>query len=217
MPPGGPGGPPPLEPLLRMIAEHRPELARRLEELRARSPQQFREVLFQAVMSRLEVVLDEAERHPAPPERPEGGPGRPGMMEPPGPGGMGPGPGFAPGGAPGGPRPEPPPRMRELAERNERLEVRSHELARRIRELGPKAPAEERDGLRQELAGVVKEQFEIRTELRKAELEQIQHELQRLREMVEKMQSGLERRQKEAEAIIKERMEQLAGDEAAGW
>jgi hypothetical protein len=31
------------------------------------------------------------------------------------------------------------------------------------------------------------------------------------------MQSGLERRQKESEAIIKERMEQLAGDEAAGW
>ncbi len=66
----------PVDPLLRVVAERRPELAERLERLRRRSPERFQDVLVEALMSRLEDALNEAERNPGPPEpmgpRPDG-------------------------------------------------------------------------------------------------------------------------------------------------
>lgn len=88
--PGIPGGPRPpepdgvappptprpsaprIDPLLRLIAERRPELAERLERLRRESPARFREVVLDALTARLEEALNEVESQP---ERPLGLPG----------------------------------------------------------------------------------------------------------------------------------------------
>lgn len=71
--------------------------------------------------------------------------------------------------------------------------------------------------MREELVGLVKQQFEVRTELRKAELQRIEHELQRIREMVENLQRELAHREQEREAIIQKRIDQLLGQDANGW
>ena len=212
-PPGGPRPPiAPFDPLLRLIAERRPELAERLERLRRESPRRLREVVLDALTSRLEEALNEAERSP---ERPIGprGEGREARG----------GPGERLGAAAQrerGPaeRPEFRQRMRELEEQHEQLERQSQELAQQLREQRTGgAAAGELDRLREELTGVVKHQFEVRTELRKAELQRIERELQRMREMVEKLQRELEQREKEREAIIQKRIDQLLGQDRTGW
>jgi hypothetical protein len=108
--------------------------------------------------------------------------------------------------------------VRELEEQHEQLERQCQEAAQKLRERrAGGAPAEEQDRLRDELAGAVKHQFEIRTELRKVELQRIEHELQRIREMVENLQRELEQRDKERETIIQKRIDQLLGRDNTGW
>jgi hypothetical protein len=213
---GLPGGPrPPVAPvdaLLRLIAERRPELAKRLERMRRESPRRLREVVLDALTARLEEALNEAENSP---ERPVG------------PRGEGRGVRGGPGERPGGrairerglaERPEFRQRVRELEEQHEQLERHSQELAQKLHEQrAGGAATEELDRLRDELTGVVQHQFEVRTELRKAELQRIEQELQRIREMVGNLQRELEHREKEREAIIQKRIDQLLGQDRTGW
>lgn len=240
-PPGGPGRPgpegmmgpggPPFGPLLRMLAQRKPQLAQRLERLRERDPSRFEDVLMDAFALRLDELLDKAEReHPAgtQPEgpRPSGkgmrlpgeGPRPPGEgMRPP----MMPGrPGGEMGGRASGPMAGMPgepvdPHMRELQERQEKLEARARELATKLRQPEGAGP-EDRKALRDELGRVVNEQFDVRSELRKTELSRIEQELNRLRERLERTRQDLEHRERERGAIIERRIEQLVGGDG-GW
>jgi hypothetical protein len=98
------------------------------------------------------------------------------------------------------------------------LEARSHELAGRLRELrAGDAPPEERERARDELAAVVNEQFEVRSELRKVELERVERELQKLRQVMENIHHDLEQRERDRESIIQRRIQQLLGEDAGGW
>lgn len=199
-----PGLQPPWAPLMRILAERRPELADRLERMRRQDPELFERVLMEAFMPRLERALDEAEadikRHrPRGPEQPGG----PHDLR-----------------RPDQPRPEREfeHHTRELHERQEKLEMRSHELAEKLKRLRHEdAEPEARTALREELTGAVNEQFEVRTELRGLELQRIERELQRLHENVEKMRGDFERRQLERESIIEQRVRQLLGDDFGGW
>lgn len=190
---------PPAELLLRLLAERRPELAERLGRLRRRSPERFRRVLLEALTDRLEERLNEMER------------GEPLPLEP-----------LGPEGVPPAERPGPPEehriRVRDLEERQGRLEARSHELAQRWRELErPDANAEERRRLHDELERVVQEQFNVRSELRRVELERLGHELRRLHEMVERMERDLAEREQQRAQIVERRMRQLLGEGTSGW
>ncbi len=228
-PPGeseGPGGPPPparaglpegpwrpsppLEPLLRLIAERRPELAERLERLRREAPERFQDVLLDALTIRLRDALDEAEAQPRRPiDMPPRAPGRP---EQPGE------PARIRGGEAEGPFGETLLAVRALDERQQRLEMRSHELAEQYRELRAGQQAgEPQQRIRDELAAVVKEQFEVRSQLRTFELQRIERDLQRLHETLERLQAELERRAHERESIIQRRIDQLLGEGASGW
>lgn len=212
LPPPGPGRPPFPDPLLRLLGERRPELAERLERLRQRSPEKFREVIFEAFVSRLEEYLTAAESGAG--NEPEG-PGRP-------PGAAGPrfGPGREAGlrRGPEGPPPEDRARVEELEKRQAELEHRSHELARRAHESRRAGGSpEELDGLRNELRMVLNEQFDARTALRKLELEHISRQLTHLRSVLERIERDLEQRERERTAIIDRRTEQLLGEGSADW
>jgi len=213
-PPGQAGSPgmdrarrpdaPPLQPLLRMIHQHRPELAERLERLRKESPERFREVVLDAMIFRLEAALDEGE-HPGGPPPGHPGPGREGQR-------MG----------PGQRRPHPAEQMhiriREMEERHEHLEQQSHELAHHLREIREQqASKEDIERAHGKLAAVVNQQFDLRSELRRTELERVQRELEQLRRMVEKMERQLDRRAGERDVIIERRINQLLGEDFAGW
>jgi hypothetical protein len=224
--PEGPGGPtppgrgglpegswrpgPPLEPLMRLIAERRPELAERLERLRREAPERFQDVLLDALTIRLRDALDEAEAQPRRPiDMPPRAPGRPEQ------------PGEPPrirGGEAEGRFAETRPAVRALDERQQRLEMRSHELAEQYRELRAGQQAgEPQQRIRDELATVVKEQFEVRSQLRTLELQRMERELQRLQETLERLQAEVERREHERESIIQRRIDQLLGEGASGW
>jgi hypothetical protein len=211
----------PWRPLLRYLRERRPELADRLERLRDRDPEGFRRVILDAFMLRLEEALAQEEARPGlsgrQPRAPEQGRAQfpPGAGGPPGRGPVG------PEGPAGGPLPPVPdeffPRVQELQKRHEQLEMRSRELAERLRagRVEPVSP-EDRERLRAELERTVNEQFEVRTELRRIDLERIERELQRLHERVESLRRELERRERERGGIIERRIQQLLGDEG-GW
>jgi hypothetical protein len=191
-------------PLLRIIAERRPDLAARLEELQRRSPQRFEEVLADALMFRLEDTLGDAEPGEAPPadERRGGAP----ASRPAGPRGPGPQASLTP---------ELRAELRRLNERQEQLETRSQELAVRLREAKLADP--EKTQLRDELKQAITEQFEVRSELRRFELERLQREVERIRAAVDRLQTELQRRTQEKSAIIDRRLEQLMGTDAGGW
>ncbi len=206
--PPGPRGPemehgaPPLGPLPRLLAERRPEFAERLERLRARAPRRFAEVLVEVLLPRIEEALNEAERAPDEAQMPgPEGLGGPRAPHPPRPPGM-----ERPEALP----PEAVTRLRELLERDGRLEVRSRELADalrppRVRDL----PADKVESMRTELNQVVKDQFDVRSELRKAELQRLERELDRIRELLERTQRELERRERERDTIIESRLRQF--------
>ncbi|HPM23425.1 MAG TPA: hypothetical protein PLP66_05935, partial [Phycisphaerae bacterium] len=163
-PPRPPG--PPFDPLLRLIGEQRPELAQRLERLRRESPDLFREVLLQALSARLEDALNAVGATPGVPgaESQPGGPPRDRHgADFGGPGGPPPGGGRGPGEL----SPELRGRLHELEERHAQLEARSREVAARLAGVRAQGAAEDvQDALREELRNVVREQFDVRSELR---------------------------------------------------
>lgn len=221
----GPMGPdmPRPDPLLRMIRQRRPELAERLQNLRRKNPDLYHHVLLDALMFRLEDALNDAEQSGVVErERPRDGGRRGGRRDE----GARPGRGRPP--RPGVDRPRPPEpgpdadlraRAGELEERHGDLERETHELAMRLRDMRERgaAPPQQREQLRGELTRRVSEQFEVRTELRKIELERIERELHKLREMLERMQQQLQRREQQRESIIGRRIEQLLDDDMTQW
>jgi len=109
-------------------------------------------------------------------------------------------------------------RVRELEEQHARLEERVRELMARLH--GPQGTdmsSDERAALREELAKVLNEQFDTRTELRKLELQRMEQELNRLREMLEKRRKDFEARERERSTIIERRTKQLLGEDPAEW
>ena len=196
----GPGGlpmPPPPFPMLRIIAERRPELAARLENLMRNSPEKFEEVLAKALMFQLESALNDVDDEPAP---------RDGKHPVP-PGEPGPGPDQR--------SHEAQAKMRELIEKQDQLELQSRTLAEKLRATG--LSDADKQSLREELRRTIEEQFEVRSTLRQHELERLQKEIERLQAGVARVQAELDKRGKEKEAIIKHRVEQLLGDAASGW
>ncbi|MFH1747002.1 MAG: hypothetical protein ABIG44_08150 [Planctomycetota bacterium] len=207
----GPGPRAPWVPLMRVLGEHRPELAGRLERMRQHDPDLFERVLMEAFLPRIERALDEAEA-----DIKRRGPQRPGRPD-------------EPRGPEDGPRGQRPPgpaahereferHLRELHERQEEFERRTHELVEKIQRLREEdAEPEAREALQHELTGVVNEQFEVRTELREMEMQRIERELERLRVVIERMRHEFERRQQEREKIIERRVRHLMGNDFGDW
>jgi hypothetical protein len=183
---------------MRLLAEHRPELAERLERVRREDPKRFERILMEALAPRIERALDEEAERPLGP--------RGGLLPP-------------------GERPAPPPeqaefeqRMRALHEEEEHLERHSQELAQRLRELRRDDPnPEAREGLRRELIETIQRHFDVRGELRRAEVQQMERELRNLHERLERLQQDLERRAEQREVIVRRRAHELLGEEGAGW
>jgi len=190
-------GPPPfgraIDPMLNVIEQRRPDLGRRLRELRERSPEKFHAVLLDALMLRLETVLNEEVDDPTGGRLPR-------------PGGEGPAPEH-----PG----QPPERVRDLEQKQVELERRSRELSEKLRGLAVDSP--ERKQGREELQRVLNEQFEVRSNLRRFEIERVERELGQLRAAVERLRADLATREKERAAVIERRMEQLIGEKASDW
>ena len=124
----------------------------------------------------------------------------------------------------GGPSPEVREHLRALEEKQGSLEGRVRELAEQLR--GPQAEkmsADEKTRLREELGKVLNGQFDVRTELRKTELDRITHDLTRLREVFDRIQKDFETRQPERATsveratIVERRMNQLLGGDATDW
>jgi hypothetical protein len=83
----------------------------------------------------------------------------------------------------------------------------ARELRGRARD---RAPSEGRERIREELRGSVSEDFEVRTEMRRVELERIEQELNRLRRAVDQIRHELEVRERERDVIIERRVKELS-------
>ena len=210
------------DPLLRLVGARRPDLARRLAELRERSPARFREVVAEAFLSRLEEALDRAEGAPSyrgvPGHSEDRGPrgGRPGFS------GLGPGGPPGPGWGQRGPSPLGPPpvedeavepRVRELERRVDELERQTRELVERTRG----AREADRPAAREELRQRLREQFELRGELRKLHVGRMERQLRALQDHLERVRQELRQREAEREAIIERRLESLLSEERDNW
>lgn len=203
----GPGREPGLAPFLRMVQQRRPDLARRLQELRRDDPQRFRQVIEEALMLRLEAVLDEfAQPNRGRPhdqlERRRHHEGNQRHQE--------------------RQRREREEHMRrqieELERRHDELDRRSHELAHRIREMrNEEAHDADRDRLHHELHEVVNQQFDVRGRLRRHNLEQLECEHEHIQRMLDEQREALERRDAERDLIIEQRVRRLLGDDISGW
>ena len=71
--------------------------------------------------------------------------------------------------------------------------------------------------MREELTRVLNDQFDVRSELRRFELQRVERELARLRAAIERLQNDSDRRNRERGAIIERRIDQLLEDRASGW
>jgi DNA repair exonuclease SbcCD ATPase subunit len=192
------------DPLLHLLSERRPGLAERLTRLRERDPERFEDIIADAVGKRIERALDEQEGEPADQERP-GEPVPPPPMHAP---------------RMGGPhhRLEMDEHARGLQEQQEKLEQQSRELAGQLRRMQREgAPQEQMQRRRDELTQIVNQQFDLRTELRKTELERLEQDMKRIQERLDQVRQNLERRQAERGEIVARRMEQLLGEDSSGW
>lgn len=188
--PGGPGrgrfegrpGPGPqarFDALIRLIAERRPDLAKRLERLRRQEPERFRDVLAEALIIRLEHIL--GDERPGPEHRPG--------ERPPRRFGSGPEARFQEGQekAPALER-----EHRELQERAEALERELHELEER--DARPEARERVRAQLERthdELAGIRERLEEIERHRHHAELDERLRGLHREHEELEERARAL--------------------------
>lgn len=232
--PRAPLRPLPPEPLIQTLAERRPELARRLERLRRESPERFRDLITDALAVRIEDVLRRERQHTGPRTQTplesglqptwrgaiRGKARLPGVPE------VAPEPGQVPT-PPGAPRhvdafdvelgqhrSKLAQRHQHLQNQHNQLEQDTQRLVERMRDRSaPGAHAE----LREALARTVHEHFQVRTELRQAELDRIVAELQRLRETVEILRRDFERRLHERDAIVENRIRKLLGEDSGGW
>lgn len=90
-------------------------------------------------------------------------------------------------------------------------EIRLERRSRRLAALAGKAEGGEKDSYATELKAVLEEMFELRQDLMKAELEDMERDLDRLRALIRK-------RQENRAAIIERRLGDLTGEHAdLGW
>lgn len=221
LPPGRPPREPEMRPqrrpplpqvmdwLLPAIAERRPELAERLQQMRKHAPERFHRLLVDALIMRLEEAAQREEHRPfrsgarlahdRPSEHREWDEAERELR---------------------GPHAVIEREMKELHQRNEELEHRSAELAQRYRELREQGRPEleaEFDEVRHHIAETVEQHFEVRTELRRMEFRRVEMELDRMREVLERIRHDLERREHARGAIIKRRIGQLLGEDPESW
>ncbi|MBI4616264.1 MAG: hypothetical protein HY720_21805 [Planctomycetes bacterium] len=105
-------------------------------------------------------------------------------------------------GEPHGERPGDDPEAREHMKRQEELERRAKEIAEAFRRADG---AEQREELRGKLRETLGAIFEMREQMRRRELERLQHE-------IEEMRQALERRRENREAIIEKRLREMTGE-----
>jgi hypothetical protein len=130
-------------------------------------------------------------------------------MRPLGPGMGGAGPGVRGPGRPGmgPPREIDDPEMAQLNEADQDLDRQTHELAEQLR----RAPdGEARDKLKQELTDVIVKHFQVRQERRELEIKRLELQLDRLR-------ASLKKRMADRDAIVKQRIANLLGDDELGF
>ena len=232
---GRPMGPPGWEGVIDRVAQHRPDVADRLQALVDESPRRVDELFAALIVERLaDRILEE---QPAPPDRQrpppwrddslQGGPpgdiapgAGPRPRPPPGPR-RGPGPeGRRPGPPPGGPGGRPPPGDRlppELKERLDRADDADIELAEQCERSAAAARAladrrsddSERIAAEQALAETVRQHFEARTTRRSLEVERIEHELKRLTAVIDRIREDLKRREADRDEIVTRRVREL--------
>ncbi|HUY33780.1 MAG TPA: hypothetical protein VMV69_13605 [Pirellulales bacterium] len=112
------------------------------------------------------------------------------------------------GGMMGGPRGnQNDPEMAKLEEADMDLDRKTHELAEQVR----RAPdADDREELTKELTDTVDKHFEVRQERRELEIKRLEAQLERLR-------ASLKKRMDERQAIVKQRISNLLGDDEIGF
>jgi hypothetical protein len=94
--------------------------------------------------------------------------------------------------------------MEKLDTAEARLEARSQDITAHYRATTSES---DRDALRGDLEDIVLQQFEVRQQRRQLELERLERQLKRLRESIEKRTSS-------RDSLIKQRVEQLVGEES---
>jgi hypothetical protein len=94
--------------------------------------------------------------------------------------------------------------MERLNSTEARLEARARDISAQYRATTNET---RRDELRGDLEDVVLQQFEVRQERRQLELEHLERQLKRLREAIEKRSGSRDQ-------LIKQRIEQLVGEES---
>jgi len=99
------------------------------------------------------------------------------------------------------------PEMAKLEEADMDLDRKTHELAEQVR----RAPdADDREELTKELTDTVDKHFEVRQERRELEIKRLEAQLERLR-------ASLKKRMDERQAIVKQRISNLLGDDEIGF
>ena len=93
------------------------------------------------------------------------------------------------------------PEMFNLVTQDQQLEQQTADLADQVR----RAASEQREKLREQLTELINKHFDIRQQRRELQLKRMEAELGRLRE-------AIKQRNEAREAIIKERLTELAGD-----
>ena len=195
-----------MDRILPLIEEGHPDLAARLEKMREESPEQFERIVADALAIRFDEAM---RRHPS--RKREAADPRPDRKPvfPPSPRKW-----DDPARGPDGP-PPPDEKVNELHRRDQVLDQETTALAEQYRSLSDDAGQEseqKRRQLRQKIEQHVREHFQVRTELRYAELQQLEHELQRLREMMERISSDLKRREASRDAIVERRVATVVGE-----
>jgi len=94
------------------------------------------------------------------------------------------------------------PEMYKFSKEEADLERRTRELAMQYR----RAPAAERDEIKQQLEKLVNQHFDARQQRRQLEIKRIEEELQRLRE-------AIDRRNKARKELVGKRVTELLGQE----
>ena len=99
------------------------------------------------------------------------------------------------------------PEMAKLEEADLDLERQTHEMAEQFRRA---QGTDDRDLLKQELTAIVDKHFQVRQERRELEIKRLETQLERLR-------TSLKKRMVERQAIVRQRISNLLGDDELGF
>lgn len=225
-----------FNPLIRMIAERNEDLARRVDRVRNAAPDRFEDWLADTLMPHLEAALakiepqlprDDGARPPPGRRPPLGRPGvggpegpRPGgpppdLDRPPRPGGP-----FGPGGPPGERPPRPSPeqaeelramrtRIRETQERHQQIDEQIRRVVETLARGDRPGTDADRQKLAQDVHHLLQQQFDVRTELRRLELERMETEIRMLQQQLERVRTDMDRRGQQREKLIERHLQRI--------